>query len=178
MDSKALFKRVKDAQSGDSAAFGEIYGSVQNEAWRFALSYLRHKEDAEDAVQNTALIAFRSIKNLKKAESFRSWFFKIEYNECMKILQQRKNTPLALDDVPETADDSYEKLYLETGLKTLMDELDETDRRIIELSVFAGLKSHEIAEVTGLRPGSVRSRLSRALHSMKERLIKDGVINE
>ena len=86
MDGHTLKNLIKRARAGDAKAFGELYGEFAKDLYRFALYTLKDPYDAEDAVQSAALIAYKSIPGLKNDSSFKSWFFKILYNECLKIL--------------------------------------------------------------------------------------------
>lgn len=63
---------VQRAGSGDAAAFGELYEQVYKDLYRYALYCLGSREEAEDAVQETALEAFRGMAGLKRPEAFRA----------------------------------------------------------------------------------------------------------
>lgn len=170
MDGQEIKSLIKKAKHGDSKAFGMLYGEYAKELYRFALYTLKSACDAEDAVQSAALIAYRKLKDLKKDESFKSWFFKILYNECRKILSQKsKLYEISYDDVSvfqKEAPDISEK----SDLLSLLDALSEENKAIVILSVFEGYTSKEIAEISGIKPGTVRSTLSRTLNKLRNQL--------
>ena len=76
---------VKQAKLGKKEAFAELYETVYEDMYRFALYVLKDRDDAEDAVAETVADAFESIWKLRKEEAFRAWIFKILSNKC-KIL--------------------------------------------------------------------------------------------
>ncbi|MBR3767819.1 MAG: RNA polymerase sigma factor [Clostridia bacterium] len=170
MNGQEIKSLIKKAKHGDSRSFGLLYGEYAKELYRFALYTLKSTCDAEDAVQSAALIAYRKLKDLKKDESFKSWFFKILYNECRKILSQKnKLYEISYDDVSvfqEEAPDISEK----SDLISLLDTLSEENKAIVILSVFEGYTSKEIAEILGMKPGTVRSTLSRTLNKLRNQL--------
>ena len=66
MDGQKMKNLIKSAKKGSAEAFGELYSLYAKELYRFALYTLHDTFDAEDAVQNAALSAFRKIGDLKK----------------------------------------------------------------------------------------------------------------
>ena len=96
------------AMRGDSAAFGELYSQFSAEMYRYALYHLGSEEAARDAVQETALEAFRSIGKLRNEAAVKSWFFGILCNVCKHSLREKYKAdviPLELcEDIK--ADDS------------------------------------------------------------------------
>ena len=61
------------AAGGDADAFGELYAQLYTDLFRYALYALGSREEAEDAVQETALEAFRGLHGLKNPDAFRGW---------------------------------------------------------------------------------------------------------
>lgn len=167
MNGQDMKKLIKRAKNGDVRAFGEIYGSLATELYRFALYYMKNPHDAEDAVQNACIAAFTKLDSLKKDDSFRSWFFKILYNECLKIHGSKaakfeissEDVSLSGESVPDMCE-NYDVL-------TLLDGLSEKERSIVILSVFENYNSNEIADILGMKPPTVRSSLSRLLTKLR-----------
>ena len=173
MNEEILKKLIIDAKKGDAEAFGKLYSEYARDLYRFALYYLRNDADAEDAVQDAALTAYRSIRSLRKHEAFRSWFFKILSNECKKRLNKKAALKtVTVEDPAVLADSVDEGANTIPDLVGLLDSLSETDREIVTLSVISGFNSSEIAAVTGMKAVTVRSRLSRSLHKLREEIEK------
>ena len=176
MDGQKTKNLIKQAKNGNADAFGELYSLYARELYRFALYNLKNTFDAEDAVQNAAIIAFTKIGTLKKDESFKSWFFKILYNECLKIVTAKSRS----QEVPseDIVLSSSEEMYFsdETGVLALLDKLSEEEKSIIILSVFNEYNSKEIASILSMNPSTVRSTLSRLLKKLRQQL--EGEENE
>lgn len=161
---------AKNAARGDSTAFGELYSQFSPEMYRYALYHLGNEEAARDAVQETALQAFRSIGKLRNEAAVKSWFFGILCNVCKHSLREKYNPDVIPLEMCEDlkADDSDMETALD--LAKLISELDEQNREIVLLSVVAGYTSKEIAAITGTASGTVRSRLSRTLSSLRRQM--------
>lgn len=171
MSSEFIKCLVIRARTGDVDAFGELYGIYREDMYRFAWYYTGTSVYAEEAVSNAVLSAFEHITSLKKADSFKSWLFKILYNECKKLQREKlKATGMLeyesqlLEASPE--DNNDEMIALKKSLSKLGDE----EREIIILYYSCGYTSKEISELTGIRHATVRSKISRATDKLKQLL--------
>lgn len=158
------------AVRGDSNAFGELYSLFSSEMYRYALYHLGSEEAARDAVQETALQAFRSIVKLRNEAAAKSWFFGILCNVCKQSLREKYKadfSPLELcEEIKASDSDTAQSI----DLMRLISALDEQSREIVLLSIIGGYTSKEIASITGAAPGTVRSKLSRTLDSLRKQL--------
>lgn len=147
----------------DAIAFKELYKTVYQDLYRFALCMMHHPQDAEDAVSEAVLSAYENIHKLRKEEAFRSWIFQILANVCRRKLKshERTETELKEDHVSATYCDG-----LRTDVERAFLILDEDDQLIIGLSVYGGYNSKEIGKMLRLNPNTVRSRRKRALEKM------------
>ena len=166
-----LNKLIREAQTGNSKAFAAVYSFYADDLYRFALWYTGKSADAEDAVQEAVLIAFRSIAKLKKPSSFKSWMFKILSNVCKAKLTDPadKLCLVTLDEINESDAEYYtEDFTLSSDLKAALDTLDADERQIVLLSVIGRYKSNEIAKILDMKSGTVRSKLSRSLDKLRD----------
>lgn len=164
---------VKLARQGDSDAFAELYSFYSKDLYRFASYMLNSPDDAEDAVQEALLTAFRSIFSLEKPEAFKSWLFKILSNCCKSILRSRGKNPELLSDEEfffSLSDDSSPDVITGLELQEAIKSLPPPDGQIVLLSVIGGFKSHELAKIFELPAGTVRSKLKRSLEKLRIRL--------
>ena len=158
---------IQMAVNGDKLAFAKLYSRYKDRLYRYAYFKLGNDTDAQDAVADCIVCAYQSIGILKNDKAFDAWIFKILYRSCCAIIKRQielKNT--------ENLDDRENLTFEEPGfesveLKDALKELNETDRDIVLLSAVAGFNSREIGRLLGLKPNTVRSRLSRALAKMK-----------
>lgn len=166
MDEKLL---VKKAKSGDKTAFSSLYRLYKDKLYRYAFYRLGNSDDAQDAVSDAVLSAFEQIRNLRNAESFSYWIFRILNITCSnyikKQINQREMANLA--DFENSQSLSCELNTVSLELRQGLNILNEEERQIVLLSIVAGLNSKEISSITDLTPGSVRSKQSRALSKMR-----------
>lgn len=170
MDTNETKKLIQKAKNGDAHSFGIIYSLYARELYRFAKYTLKSSEDAEDAVQNACIRAFEGLGSLRNEDSFKTWFFKILYNECRKItVSKARLKEFPCEDV-SVYDSHSPDVSSGVDMLSLLDGLSEKEKSVIVLSVFEGCTSKEIADILGLKPGTVRSSLSRLLASLRKQI--------
>lgn len=137
----------------------------ENKLYRAALAILGHPQEAEDAVQDTFL------RYLEKApaqlENPGGWLMRVLVNNCKSRLRLKWRQVLPLPDALATQGPE-ERSELEELWR-----LSPADRTVLHLFYYEGWSAREIASMTGLRPGAVRSRLSRARQRLKTLLEGD-----
>jgi RNA polymerase sigma factor (sigma-70 family) len=82
---------IVNGLQGDQEAFNVLFSKYRHLLYSLALRVLHSHEEAEDAVQNSALLAFFKLPSFKHEGAFRSWLVRILVNEAVSILRQRKN---------------------------------------------------------------------------------------
>lgn len=169
MNEKELVLR---ARQGDDDSFCTLYSLYKSKLYSYAYYKLGNADDAEDAVQICAMTAFEEIKSLRKPEAFSSWVFRILYCCCADLIKQqsRRRGEDDIDSLIGMAGSDFENVYLSNELRDALGRLKEDERSIVLLSVVAGLKSKEIGKIMDATAGSVRQKLSRSLHKMREYL--------
>lgn len=165
-------KLVVKAKNGSVDAFCLLYGKYKNKLYSYAFYKLGNSSDAEDAVQNCMLSAFERMDKLKKTEAFSAWIFRILYCSCSALIKEqiRQRNTDNLDNYTNIASSDNDKFILQEELRQALKILSDEERNIVLLSAVAGFKSKEIAQITGLSAGNVRTKLSRSLKKMKEYL--------
>jgi RNA polymerase sigma-70 factor (ECF subfamily) len=168
---------VARARAGDLGAFEDLVARYQERAVR--LAWTLAGGDAEDAVQEAFVKAYRSLDRFRAGSAFRPWLFTIVANEArnrrrsagrrerLAIRVGSVSTAAGLAPSPEdeaVADDRRRRLA------AAIETLDDRDREVIACRWFAGLTEAEMAEVLSCRPGTVKSRLSRALDRLRAAL--------
>ena len=154
---------VKLARRGDSEAFARLYSLVYKDLYHIALYSLKSSHDACDVVSDTVLDAFCSIGKLKDEKAFRGWIMQILSAKIKR--KQREyyaNTAELKDEELPEEEFSYENVEL----KDAVERLDPQSRLILSMSALEGYTGDEIAQICGMNPATVRSRLSR----IKEKL--------
>lgn len=162
----------------DNPAFSELYSSIHDELYRYCLYFLCNREDALDAVQETAIAAYKGFDALHNTDSFKAWIFKIAYRICKQhigYISFRRNM-LNMDELDiccdkHNIDDIDNALTITNALQSLSLH----DRNLILLSLVCGYKSSEIAQMLGKSDQAVRTALSRAVKKLRNQLEKECV---
>jgi RNA polymerase sigma-70 factor (ECF subfamily) len=165
-----LITLIERAKSGDCHAFSQLYSQYSIDMYRLAVYMMGNKDDAEDAVQEALLSAWKNIHNLREDASFKVWLFKILSNRCKTELMKRNKVPdtLPIDEYDFLSDSNQDDGFTAAQLKEALLTLTPPDAQIIMLSVIGGFKSYEIAEIYNMESGTVRSRQKRALEKLRE----------
>lgn len=146
--------------------FSEMYATVYQDLYRYALCLMKHPQEAEDMVSESVVTAYENIHKLKKEEAFRSWIFTILTNKCKKRLKKAtKEISRDEEEFPEVSVTSDYEMALDVRKAFFV--LSEEEQILVGLSVFGGYESQEIGEMLKLNPNTVRSKRSRALRKME-----------
>ncbi len=160
---------VEAARAGDAKAFADLYQAIYKDLYRFALYTLRSEADAEDAVSEAVTDAYASIRKLRSADAFRAWMFRILSNKCKNRLREYSKRYAGLEEAENIAaitPEMTDSLYIRKIFGELMDE----ERLIISMHVFGGYTSKEIARMLRMNANTVRTKESRALKKMAEKM--------
>ncbi len=158
---------IRAAKTGDKEAFASLYMLYRDRLYRYAYYRLGNEENARDAVSGCIVEAYESIGSLLNEKAFPAWIFRILYRTCSAQLREQTrgggSEELEALELPDT-----EKGFVQPELDEALAILSPEDREIVLLSAVAGYNSREISTLTGLKPVTVRSRLSRSLAKLRE----------
>ena len=158
---------IKKCQLGDREAFRHLVERYQKRAVAHAVAILFDRDDAEDAVQEAFIDAYRAIGRFDTSRTFYQWFYVLLRNRCYKMTAKRRPAE-NVDDVQllasATADDT--RLALEKAMHSLTRE----EREIISLKYFSGLSYAELATHLQIPRGTVMSRLFNARKRLQTKL--------
>lgn len=163
---------IKRCQQGDREAFRHLVERYQKRAVAHAMAILFNRDDAEDAVQEAFIDAFKAIASFDTSRTFYQWFYVLLRNRCYKLTARRRPTEsieeaLLLAPQPGIAADT--RLALEKAVLSLTPE----EREIVSLKYFSGLSYDEIAMHLQIPRGTVMSRLFYARQRLRSKLITE-----
>ena len=164
---------VRRAKEGSKEAFCKLYGMYKDKLYRYAYYKLGNPADAEDAVSECVLVAWKDIGKLRSDLSFSAWIFRILHNICVGVIRiqiEERDKFGRLGDTSsgfKTVEDGT-KINSSIELAEALSHLSEDEKEVVLLSVVSGLNSSEISMITGLTPGAARSKLSRSYAKMRE----------
>lgn len=162
--------------SDDPIVVENILRAYYEPIFRFVMSILRDPIEADDAVQETFIQVALHLDRYRIGTNFRAWLYTIALNTCRGRLrkQGRWQRVLALftDEPPPMHKPHPEELVLElemhAQLKTALDALDEKHRLPVLLRFVHELPIAEIAQILGVREGTIHSRLHYALKRLRQ----------
>jgi RNA polymerase sigma-70 factor (ECF subfamily) len=166
-DERAL---VLAAQRGEREAFSELVRTHERRAYAVARAIVVNHEDAEDAVQEAFLHAYRALHRFLPDQAFGAWLHRIVANAALDITRRRKVRDA--DELPETVAspfrDPAESSELRRRLKEALDTLPARQRAVIVLHDVEGYKHAEIGVTLGIPEGTARSDLHYARSHLRE----------
>ncbi len=151
---------VKEVQDGRAEQYRELVLHFQLRLQLFCHRMIGNRAEAEDAVQEVFLKAYRDIGSYEPTVSFSAWLYKIAYRHCLNTIRKRKSQfkLLALIKLQPAA---TAPLRTEETAQDLLNALDPEDRQLVILKVLEERSFADIAEVTGLRETALRKRYER-----------------
>jgi RNA polymerase sigma factor (sigma-70 family) len=175
---------VSAAKRGHQEAFGELCQRHAKRVFRTMLRITRNREDAEDAVQDAFLQAFRHLDNFDGRSAFSTWLTRIAINSALMILRRRRNVRFVSLDGPDHPDggETYsevadravdpERRYLENErgriLRDAIQTLRPSARRVIELQQLEERSMRESAQAMGITVPAAKSRLFHAKAALRK----------
>jgi RNA polymerase sigma-70 factor (ECF subfamily) len=154
------------ARSGEVEAFEALYRSHQAGIYTFILSQVREPELAADLTQETFVRAWQSLPRLRKAGAFRGWLHRIAAN----LVRDEVKSGRARADAAEGPEAMLASQERKGAVWAALAELPAQQRAAVVMHHVEGMSMTEIAEATGVRPGTVMSRLARAREAVRKRL--------
>ncbi len=183
MDEQSIIAR---ALAGEANAFNQLVLQYQNLAYSIAYRMLQDQSASADAVQDSFIKAYRALATFQGG-NFKSWLTRIVVNTCYDVLraQQRRATD-SLDDLPAEAEYApylvdhaegpeahAERMELNQLIEVGIRALPTEQRTALVLCDIHGYAYEEIAEITNLPLGTVKSRISRARTRLRDFLLQN-----
>lgn len=178
---------IMAAQAGDLAAFNQLVTIYQDQAFGVAYRLLGDPEAAADAVQESFFKVYRRIHQYRGG-SFRAWVVRIVTNSCYDAMRARKrhyasrldsdtlspDRDRRLSDLRASPHDHAVRRELRSQLDRAIMQLPPEQRIVLVMCDVEGFQYHEVADVTGVSLGTVKSRLSRARAKVRTALVQKG----
>ena len=194
------FDCVKQILSGDVSKFSFLIERYKDLAYNIAFRILNNNEDAEEAVQDAFLRAFKALSLFKGNAKFSTWFYKIVVNVSLSRLKSKNQNAKGkfqlatgswqtiIDaDLPSTVfeevESAYKNLHREDQRKYInlaLDKLDMEDRLLLTLYYLNENTIAEVAEITSIQPENIKMKIHRARQKMfvlLKHLIKEEILD-
>lgn len=143
----------------------ELHGKYAGLVYGLCLRMLGTRADADDAVQETFLAAFRGLGSFTYGESHLPWLYRIATNACLKAIRTRRRKGASpLDDpgrAPSPERDPVREIHARRALEGLIATLDERGQEILVAHYVAGMDQGQIAAALGISRRAVVKRLTK-----------------
>lgn len=149
----------------DKETFSTLVHEQQRQLYRIAVSYTASSADAEDAMQEALLRAWKRRDTLRNPAYFGTWLNRILINECKTLLRKRKRQ-LPTADLPNLAAPPPDEQAM--ALRTALFALPEKYRVPLVLNLLEGYTLREIAAMLSLPVGTVKTRIARAKQKLEQ----------
>jgi RNA polymerase sigma-70 factor (ECF subfamily) len=175
---------LAEARAGDRQALELLLERHQAQVYRFGMKMCRNPEDAKDVLQDTLLTLARGVRDFRGASSISTWLYTVARSFCIKKHRRSKFAPdeessletgaaaeaRGLPDPAGGADEVLAGKQVERALERAIGALEPMYREVLLLRDVEGLTAPEVADVLGVTPQAVKSRLHRARLSVRERI--------
>lgn len=161
---------AKKAIKGDDQAFLQVMQLYKDTLYRTAFAFLKNEHDALEAMQEITFRAYQKIHTVKEPSYMKTWLVRIMMNYCQDQLKQSKrySSSEMLQEIGFSEDTSH------LEMNEAIASLSNGEQQLIFLKYFQNTKIKEIAELEKIPEGTVKSRLHKALKSLRNFLSEKG----
>lgn len=163
---------LREFLAGKTDAFDTLMKRHEDKIFALASRMTGNRHDALDATQEAFISAFRNAHRFKGDSAFSTWLYRIAINACTDLLR-RKQRQFPVEDVeaggrsPQTPG---EDVPLRIDLQRALAELTPDHREAVVMHDIGGYPYEDIAAITGVQLGTVKSRISRGRKKLAETL--------
>jgi RNA polymerase sigma-70 factor, ECF subfamily len=184
------FALMEDVGHDRDGAFETFVERFQRRLYRLAWGYLRHHEDALDAVQDAMVKIYQARATYRPESHPFTWASRILANHCLDVLRRRRVRPaesleaaqeaspgreLAAADPKDSPERHGSRAEVRRRVEQAVATLPDSQREVFVLRHFEGMTLEEIAAARGCALGTVKSSLHRAAAAVRDRLVRAGV---
>ena len=170
---------IRKVQEGDLQAFEQLFKLYKYKALRTVYLMTGNQVISEDIVQEAFVTCYRSIKNLRNTEHFRTWFFKLLTRMTWKYMEKEKQL-IPTEDIIERVENNSKESWImelkqEDSSNTLYEEILKLEPKLqttLILYYYNCFSIKEIARIMGCLEGTVKSRLYTGRNKLKINLME------
>lgn len=187
LDYKYVSDLVIRAQANDSDAFAELYAATYQKQYHFACCYLKDEYLAQDALQETYILALKNLSKLKDPDLLIAWLNQINFRVCYNLNKKKMRYDMEMADYSDNSVNPDITASLENGPEDLIIEIDSkeylmnqilklpfTEAQVIILKFYQNMKQEDIASLMDISRSSVKRYLASGLARLKKLLQQGG----
>lgn len=165
---------IKAVVGGDTESFRLLVERYEKPVRRMIGNLINDRHICEDIAQEVFLAAYRKLDSFNSARSnFSTWLFTIARNKSINAMKKRRSESVSRPPErmnPTNPADTLEQDELVARLDTALNALSSRHRRAVVLAEFENLSYEQIAQIEGVRVGTVKSRINRAKKKLRSAL--------
>ncbi|WP_107950412.1 sigma-70 family RNA polymerase sigma factor [Lysinibacillus parviboronicapiens] len=170
---------VKQAIAGNKEAFEQLLRLEEEKLYYTALSYVGQKEDALDAIQETACKAYLTIKQLKHPEFFSTWLFRILIHECYRLLKKgQRIIPYEEGELLKRLNHQPTEISNPIDLSEALQHLSHAHQMALILYYYHDLPIKQISQMMDKPSSTIKTYLHRGKKHLKRELERSATYNE
>ena len=166
-------EKYRAAIHGDRDAFEMIIRTQSRTLFAIAYGILQNREEAEDAVQDALVKAWKSRWRVRDPEKFPAWLAMIARHRARDVFRKRRHVPLSeemTESLQSESGSAPNHIALDRHVRSALAALPELHRSALTLRYFEQMDYQSIEKLLGLSNGALRGILGRALASMRKQL--------
>jgi RNA polymerase sigma-70 factor (ECF subfamily) len=167
---------IRQSRGGDTRAYDALVSHYLGRVVSIAAGIVRNAQDAEDLAQEAFVSAYQNIGRFREGEPFGPWIFRIVANRALDLVKHRtkfRKVELVDNEPADRRDEAHvtaQSNEIAKRIDAAIEELPEMQRLVARLHLVEELEHAEIAAITGLSDGTIRSHLSLARTKLKQKL--------
>jgi len=171
---------INKVLGGDKAAYADLMKRHQRFVFTLALRFAKNREDAEEIAQDCFIKAYRSLNTFRNTAKFSTWLYRIVYTTAMTFLRKKRLDTQSIDTevgllnvenhVSDLKSDDVEHKSKMVYVNRAIDQLSPDDAAVITLFYQGEQSLEEIGQALGMETNTVKVKLHRARHRLKEKI--------
>ena len=179
-ENKSDIELISQVLEGDKQAYAQLIKRHQRFVFTLALRFTKSREDAEEIAQDCFIKAYRALHTFKQTSKFSTWLYRIVYTTSMTFLRKKRLDTQSIDDessiiqlesrISELSSSEVEHKSKMVFVNLAISRLLPDDAAIITLFYQGEQSLEEIGQTLGMEANTVKVKLHRARHRLKEKI--------
>lgn len=160
---------IKSAQKGDIEAFTKLVELIKDDLYKISKSRISNESDIEDAIQETMIETYKSIKKLKDLSKFKKWTIKILINKCNRIYRRKYKNDISIDEynIENLNENNIKEKEDELNFYDIIKILNYEEKIIVILYYMEEYSVKEIKNILKMNENTINTHLYRARQKIK-----------
>ena len=163
---------IARCKAGDREAHFSLYNLYSKAMFNVSYRITGREEDAEDALQEAFISAFRNLDSYRGDAAFGAWLKRIVVNKAINVLKKKRHEIIPEDEEWDVAEDELVAEYKEEltveRVKKAIEQLPDGYRSVLTLYLLEGYDHEEIGEILSISESTSKSQLNRAKNKLRE----------